>query len=423
MSDSLGHSIGQATSESAGGSTSDSNGAVMHDATRVVRAGLPKAAAGEPYLPGPTFAATYHTPGDPANSSFAYGRFDNPTWRAYEKALTELEGGSALLFSSGMAASVALLGTVLSPGDRIVMPADGYYTTRLIASEYFAPLGIEVVTAPTANDAQGASELLSGARLLWLETPSNPGLDVCDIARLTAAAHEAGALVAVDNTTATMMLQRPLALGADFVIMSDTKAMCGHADVILGHVACRDPEWAEKIHIWRTRMGAIPGPMEVWLAHRSLGTLDVRLSRQCESAALIAEYLLSHPNVEMVRYPGLATDVAHETARKQMKKFGPVVSFALADRASVERFFNAATLVHEATSFGGIHTSAERRARWGGDAVSEGFVRMSVGIEDVRDLLRDLSTALDAAGNKGGAIRSTEGSVSSETTGAFRAKT
>ncbi len=402
MSESTGASTNEPASKSTGELLSDAPDPPMHDATRVVRAGLPQAAAGTPYLPGPTFAATYHSPGDPADSSYAYGRMDNPTWRAYEKALTELEGGSALLFSSGMAASVALLGTVLSRGDKIVMPADGYYTTRLIATEYFAPLGIEVVTAPTANDAQGASELLSGARLLWLETPSNPGLDVCDIARLTTAAHAAGVLVAVDNTTATMMLQRPLALGADFVVMSDTKAMCGHADVILGHVACRDSEWEEKIRIWRTRMGAIPGPMEVWLAHRSLGTLDVRLSRQCESAALIADFLASHPNVEMVRYPGLASDPSHETARRQMKKFGPVVSFALADRAGVERFFKAAKLIHEATSFGGIHTSAERRARWGGDAVSEGFVRMSIGIEDVRDLLHDLSTALNAAGQQVG---------------------
>ena len=400
----------------------DGDREAVHDATRVVRAGLPQAAAGQPYLPGPTFAATYHTPGDPANSSYAYGRFDNPTWRAYEKALTELEGGSTLLFSSGMAASVAVLGSVLSAGDRIVLPADGYYTTRLIASEYFAPMGVEVVTAPTANDAQGASELLSGARLLWLETPSNPSLDVCDIARLTTAAHAAGALVAVDNTTATMLLQRPLDLGADFVVMSDTKAMCGHADVILGHVACRDAVWLEKIRLWRTRMGSIPGPMEVWLAHRSLGTLDVRLSRQCESAATIAEFLMSHPSVETVRYPGLVSDPSHEVARRQMKKFGPVLSFVLSDRASVERFFKAARLIHEATSFGGIHTSAERRARWGGDAVSEGFIRMSVGIEDVRDLLHDLSTALHAAGQHDALNEKSDSDDSTDTTGAVVAK-
>lgn len=364
----------------------------MHDATRVVRAGLAQAEAGTPYLAGPTFAATFHTPGDQTTAPFSYGRFDNPTWRAYESALESLEGGPTVLFSSGMAATVAVLSTVLSPGSKVVLPADCYYTTRLIAAEHFAAHGVEVVLAPTAGDAQ--STVLRGATLLWIESPTNPSLDVCDIARLAALAHEAGALVAVDNTTATVLGQRPLALGADFVVMSDTKAMTGHADVILGHVACRDAAWSERIRTWRTRMGAIPGPMEVWLAHRSLGTLDVRLGRQCESALAIAEFLSRHPAVGSVRYPGLPSDLSHAVAVRQMARFGPVVSFTLSDRAAAEHFLSAARLVHEATSFGGIHTSAERRARWGGDAVPEGFIRMSVGVEDVRDLIADLEQAL-----------------------------
>lgn len=367
----------------------------MHDATRVVRAGLPHPSAGTPYLPGPTFAATFHTPGDPANSDYSYGRFSNPTWRAYETALETLEGGPAVLFASGMAASVAVLSAVLTAGTKVVMPSDCYYTTRLIAAEQFAVNGVEVVLAPTAGDSQAA--LLEGATLLWIESPSNPALDVCDIARLTRLAHDAGALVAVDNTTATMLGQRPLALGADFVVMSDTKAMCGHADVILGHVACRDAEWAERLRTWRTRTGAIPGPMEVWLAHRSLGTLDVRLARQCESALTIAEFLTGHHAVTGVRYPGLPGDPSYAIASRQMTRYGPVIGFTLHDRAAAERFFAASSLVHEATSFGGIHTSAERRARWGGDAVAEGFIRMSVGVEDVRDLLTDLEHALQHA--------------------------
>jgi cystathionine gamma-lyase len=277
----------------------------------------------------------------------------------------------------------------------VVMPAEGYYTTRLLASEYFGAQGVEVVMAPTANDAQG--EHLDGAALLWLETPTNPSLDVCDIAALARRAHEAGALVAVDNTTATALGQRPLALGADFVVMSDTKAMTGHADVILGHVSCRDLAWAERVRTWRTRTGAIPGPMEAWLAHRSLGTLDVRLARQCRSAMRIAEMLAQHPAVESVRYPGLPDDPSYAVASRQMTRFGSVISFTLPDRGAVERFFAAARLVHEATSFGGIHTSAERRARWGGDDVPEGFVRLSVGVEDSADLLNDLEHALGAA--------------------------
>ena len=383
----------------------------MHDGTLVVRAGLPAPAHGSPYLHGPTFAATFHSPGDPADSPFTYGRFDNPTWHAYETALAALEGGPCVLFPSGMAASMAVLSTVLAPGQKVVMPSDCYYTTRLIATEHFAPLGVEVVMAPTAHDAQAA--LLAGATLLWLESPTNPNLEVCDIERLCRVAHGVGALVAVDNTTVTMLGQRPLALGADFVVMSDTKAMCGHADVILGHVACRDPEWATRVRTWRTRTGAIPGPMEVWLAHRSLGTLDVRLERQCTSALQVAELLQSHPSVESVRYPGLPNDPSHAVAVRQMTRFGPVIAFTLRDRAAAERFFATATLVHEATSFGGIHTSAERRARWGSDAVPDGFVRLSVGVEDVRDLMADLVRALDAAGGaRGGTSTANSPSVS-----------
>jgi len=368
----------------------------LRDGTVVVRAGLPEPAPGAPYLNGPTFAATFHSPGEPADSPFTYGRFDNPTWKAYESALEELEGGPAVLFPSGMAASMAVLSTVLAPGKKLVMPSDCYYTTRLIAAEHFAPLGIEVVMAPTAHDAQAA--LLAGASLLWLESPTNPTLDVCDIARMCRVAHGIGALVAVDNTTVTMLGQQPLALGADFAVMSDTKAMSGHADVILGHVACRDPEWATRIRTWRTRTGSIPGPMEVWLAHRSLGTLDVRLERQCSSALQVATLMETHATVVNVRYPGLPADPSYAVATRQMSRFGPVLSFTLANRAAADRFFESARLVHEATSFGGIHTSAERRARWGGDNVPDGFIRLSIGIEDPRDLLADISRALDAAG-------------------------
>lgn len=372
---------------------------LWHDGTRVVRAGLADATAGAPYLAGPVFAAPYHAPGDPTQSPFTYGRFSNPTWVAYEQALEALEGGPCLLFPSGMAASAAVLATMVPPGGKLVMPAESYYTTRVIATQqfpgaWFATQNIEVVMAPTVGD--GLRDALQGASMLWLESPTNPALDVCDIAALARAAHDAGALVTVDNTTATPLLQQPLALGADFAVVSDTKAMTGHADLVLGHVAARDAAHMELLRTWRTRMGVIPGPMEAWLAHRSLATLDVRLARQCDSAMPIAMMLAAHPKVHGVRYPGLPTDPSHAVARTQMKRFGGVISFELADAAAVTRFFAASTLVYEATSFGGVHTSAERRARWGGDAVSEGFVRLSIGLEDVRDLLHDFERALGA---------------------------
>src|SRR5262245_886599 len=185
----------------------------MHDATRVVHAGLPQPSQGQPFLPGPVFAGAFHLAGDPASSPYTYGRYHNPTWTLFERALGELEGRKAVVLASGMAASAAVLGSVLRPGEVAVLPDDGYYTARMLAEGYFAQIGVEVRTALTAGDAQGGC--LDGAKLLWLETPSNPGLDVCDIAALVRLAHEKGALVVVDNTTATVLGQRPLALGAD----------------------------------------------------------------------------------------------------------------------------------------------------------------------------------------------------------------
>jgi cystathionine gamma-lyase len=356
---------------------------------------------GGPYLAGPVFAAPYHAPGDPAASPFTYGRFHNPTWQAYEEALALLEGGPCLLFPSGMAATSAVLATLVPPGGTVVMLAGSYYTTRVLATHPFAggwmqAQGVTVRMLEAGGTAADAAALLAGASLLWLESPTNPELAVCDIAALAQAAHAAGARVVVDNTTATPLLQQPLALGADVAVVSDTKAMTGHGDLLLGHVAVRDAALLEPLRTWRTRVGAIAGPMEAWLAHRSLATLDVRLQRQCDSAERLAAWLAAHPVVTGVRYPGLASHPQHALAARQMRRFGGVISFELADAAAVARFFAATQLVREATSFGGVHTSAERRARWGGDAVSEGFVRLSVGVESVEDLVRDLGRGLDA---------------------------
>ncbi len=341
----------------------------MHRIHNDTRDGLPSASQGEPFLPGPTFAAPYHAAGDPAQAPFTYGRFHNPTWARFEQALSELERGSVLVFASGMAAVSAVFGTVLRPKDIAVLPSDNYYTTRVIAQGYFTEMGVQVRMAPTAGNALG--ECLDGAKLLWLESPSNPGLDVCDIAALTTQAHTAGAFVAVDNTTPT----------------------------ILGHVAVRDTEWADRLLTWRTQGGAVAGPMEVWLAHRSLATLGVRLDRQCRNAHAIAAYLATRPEVSTVRYPGLPTDHAHILAKRQMQLFGPIVSFVVADQGHAERFLQSCELVYEATGFGGIHTTAERRARWGGDNIPAGFIRLSAGCENTEDLLNDLAHALDTAGH------------------------
>ncbi|MFD3438447.1 cystathionine gamma-lyase [Streptomyces sp. NPDC058685] len=367
------------------------------EGTRAVRAGLPDPVKYEPTLPGPVFAAHFHLPGEPTGP-YTYGRDDNPTWTHLERAIGELEApGEAVetvTFASGMAAISAVLFSQLKAGDAVVLPDDGYQALPLVREQLEA-YGIEVRTAPTAGDAQLG--VLAGARLLWIESPSNPGLDVCDIRRLVRAAHEAGALVAVDNTLATPLGQRPLDLGADFSVASDTKGMTGHGDILLGHVTCRDAERAAGVRRWRKVVGAIPGPMEAWLAHRSLATLQLRSERQCANAMALAEALGGRADVTGLRYPGLPTDPSHKIASQQMRRFGSVVSFVLPDRPHAERFLDALRLVDDATSFGGVRSSAERRGRWGGDAVPEGFIRLSAGAEDEDDLVADVLRALDEA--------------------------
>jgi cystathionine gamma-lyase len=364
----------------------------MRDGTRVVHAGLPAPEPGAPFLPGPVFAAPYHL--DPSNGPGVngYGRSDNPTRRGLEAAIGELEGGSALAFASGQAAITGTLLATLRPGDTVALPSDGYYTVRAFAEGTLRGLGVRVVLVATA----GPYPSFAGVRLVLLETPANPGLDVCDLRAVTGAAHGAGAIVAVDNTTATPLGQRPLELGADIVVASGTKALTGHSDVLLGYVATNDDDLLARLTVWRTQTGGIPGAFDAWLAHRSLATLDVRLARQTANAAAVAAMLAARSDVDGVRWPGLPADPSYAVATAQMRRIPGVVSFDLGDADRVARFLTASALVFAATSFGGVHTTADRRAQWGDD-VGPGFVRLSCGIEDTDDLVADLTAALDAA--------------------------
>jgi cystathionine gamma-lyase len=368
------------------------------DSTRSVHAGRPPAEAYEPSLPGPVFAAHYHLPGE-ASGPYTYGRDENPTWTLLEQALSSLESPDApaetLVFSSGMAAVSSVLLSQVGAGDTVVLPSDCYQATRSLQKR-LESYSVTVRLAPTPGDAQ--LEVLDGAKLLWIETPSNPGLEVCDIRRLADAAHAAGALVAVDNTLATPLGQRPLELGADLSVASGTKALSGHGDLQLGYVTTRSPELAAAVRLWRKTVGAIPGPMESWLAHRSLATLALRVDKQAVNALALAAALRERPEVTGLRHPGLPEDPSHEVASAQMIRFGSVVSFTLPDREYAERFLGALLLTAEATSFGSVTSTAERRARWGGDAVPEGFIRFSVGVEDAADIVRDVTHALDVAG-------------------------
>ena len=345
--------------------------------TRAVHAGLPPAAQGEPLLPGPVLAAPFHLRGDAHSTPYGYGRDANPTWTHLERAIGELDGGRCVVFSSGMAAVTAVVMPRLRPGDVLVACGDGYPGIRMIAERDLAPKGIEVRLVPT--DTERIVAACDGATLVWVETPSNPRLDVCDLDAVVAAAHSAGALAAIDNTVATPLGQRPLDHGADFAMTSGTKALTGHSDVLLGAVSVRDDALAEELVEWRIRTGAILGPFEAWVAHRSLATLGLRLERAQANAHALVEALARRDDLTHVRWPGV----------------GPVLSFALPTAEAAQTFLDECELVSEATSFGGVHSTAERRARWATDDVPEGFIRFSAGCEDTEDLVGDVIRALD----------------------------
>lgn len=370
----------------------------MNDATRAVRTGLTEPVTGAPIHAGPVFVSTFHTPQD-VTTGYTYARSHQPTWTSLERAIGELEvndghtPAEVCLFGSGLAAVAAAFWTTLGPGDTVVVPSGLYFGARSVLAEMFEPIGVTVrVLAPAEMNDAGQ---LTGAKLVWVETPGNPGLEITDIRGVVAAAKQAGALVAVDNTTATPFGQRPLELGADLSVCSDSKAMSGHSDLLLGHVASHHVKLMARVDRYRTLGGAIAGPMEAWLALRSLATLPLRLERMSANALALAKYLQGRTEVRDVLYPGLPEHCGHMIAGAQMRYFGPVLSFTLGDKETAQRFLTATQLVTETTSFGGVTTSAERRARWGGDAVPEGFIRMSAGCEDVADLIEDVGRALD----------------------------
>lgn len=347
-------------------------------------------AKGDP-IPLPlTMAAIYHTPGD-ATGFDQYGRFSNPTWDAVEHMLAHLEGAPCVAFPSGMAAISSVFFALLKTGDRILLPSDGYHTTRALADRFLKPFGVTYDVRPTSSFIDGGFE---GYRLAFVETPANPGLDICDIAAVTDAVHKAGALLVVDNTTMTPFGQRPLDHGADIVVAADTKAPNGHSDVLFGHVASRNADIVTAVTGWREISGSIPGPFEAWLVHRGLETLDVRFDRMCSSAEVIARRLKGHRAISGLRFPGLESDPSHNLARAQMERFGFLISFELASEDKAEEFINNCALMQAATSFGGVHTSAERRTKRG-DAVPPGFVRLSVGCEPVEELWKAIEASLD----------------------------
>ncbi|WP_072687518.1 cystathionine gamma-lyase [Rhodococcus marinonascens] len=370
------------------------------DSTRCVRAVAAEKIPGSPMQRGPVFAAPYQLSAEEGTETDTYARASNPGWRDLESALASLEGASgALAVGSGMSAVTVALRSLLTAGDTVVVPSDGYYQVRAYARERLEPMGItvhELKTTEMASEvAAGLLATAAGTTVVVAETPANPSLDVVDLRAVSERCRSVGAVLVVDNTTATPLGQQPLELGADVVVASGTKTLSGHSDLLMGYIAASDADLLARMGRERALSGTVLGPFETWLAHRSLGTAGLRFERQCANALALAALLESHPAAEHVRYPGLPGDPAHDVASAQMRSFGGLVSFEFGSADRFHRFVAGSELLVSATSFGGIHTTADRRARWG-DPVPDGFVRISCGIEDTDDLIVDVERALSA---------------------------
>ncbi len=337
-----------------------------------------------------------------------YSRNTNPTVAAFEEKMRILEAAEAATsFSSGMAAVSNTLFALLSPGDRAVSVKDTYGGTNQLFIDFLPRWGVDVELCDTTDYEQIEAAIAKGCRLVYLESPTNPTLKVMDIARLSKAAHEAGALVVTDNTFATPINQNPLALGSDLVLHSATKFLGGHADV-LGGVLCGPAELVQKVYHYREITGASLDPMAAYLLVRSLKTLVVRVERQNANALTIARWLAEQPQIEVVNYPGLETHLHHDVAARQMRGFGGMLSFSLSGGFDeVKRVLPRLRLAHLAANLGAVETLAgvpattshvectpEERAAMG---IPEGLVRYSVGIEDAGDLIADLGQAFTTA--------------------------
>lgn len=366
--------------------------------TVAVTAGRPPKAPGAGLNPAVHFASTY-VGGPDIDATIGYGRDGNPTWTALETAVGALEGGPALAFGSGMAAIQAVL-ELVEPGSTVVLPDTCYLGVAAAVDDRSTRYGLTVRRVDVA-DTDAVLAAADGADLVWLESPTNPTMAVADLPAIGAALAGRVRLV-VDNTFATPALQRPLETGASLVVHSLTKMLSGHSDVLLGAVVARpeDTETLAALTEVRHSFGAIPGPMEAYLALRGLRTFPLRLERAQHNAQVIAERLARHPAVRRVRYPGLPDDPGHARARRTMAGFGSLLAIELADAASADAVVDGCRLWVFATSLGGVESSLERRRRWPAElaTVPEGLVRLSVGIEHVEDLWDDLSQALDRLG-------------------------
>ena len=357
-------------------------------------------------IPPVHFSTTYAQDGiGGLRQGYEYGRSGNPTRTALETQLAAIEGGRhGLSFASGLAAEDALLRSVLQPGDEVLLGNDVYGGTYRLIARILGPWGVGLRIVDMSNlDAVGAALEERPARILWVETPSNPLLRITDIAGLARLGHDAGSLVVVDNTFASPALQQPLRLGADVVVHSATKYLGGHSDVVGGALVIDDDSVAEGARFLQFAAGAVSGPLDAWLTTRGIKTLGIRMQRHSENAAAVAGFLEGHDRVARVYYPGLASHPGHALAATQMSAFGGIVSVALGDGRAARLFAESTRLFQLAESLGGVESlvnypdeMTHASVRGTELAVPEDVVRLSVGIESADDLLADLESALDA---------------------------
>jgi cystathionine gamma-synthase len=334
---------------------------------------------------------------------YEYSRSANPTRTALEEALAALEGGTrGLAFASGLAAEDTLLRTVCRPGDHVILPGDAYGGTFRLVARVLTHWGLEYTSVPLADLDAVRAAVRPTTKVVWCETPTNPLLGIADIAALATIAHDGGARLVVDNTFASPYLQQPLALGADAVVHSTTKYLGGHSDVVGGALVTGDAALGDELAFHQNSMGAVAGPFDAWLVLRGIKTLGVRMDRHCSNAQRIVEFLVDHPAVDRVLYPGLPSHPGHDIAARQMRGFGGMVSFTL--RGGEETALKVCGLVSVFTlgeSLGGVESLIEHPGRMTHASVAgsplevpNDLVRLSVGIENIEDLLDDLASAL-----------------------------
>ncbi len=378
----------------------------MKLATKIIHAGAePDPSTGA--IMTPIYQTSTYVQAAPGqHKGYEYARSQNPTRKALEDALAIIENGKyGLAFSSGVAATDAVI-KLLSPGDEVIAANDMYGGTYRLFTKVFAKFGIKFIYIDTSKVSNVEAVISNHTKLIWIETPTNPLMNISDISSIALVAKKAGALLCVDNTFASPYLQNPLNDGADIVMHSATKYLGGHSDVIQGALIMNDISLRDQLHFIQKSCGAVPGPMDCFLVLRGIKTLHVRMQRHCENGAAIAHYLRSHPKVEKVYWPGFEDNIGYPIAKKQMRDFGGMISFTLKDESieAAYKVLSSTKLFSLAESLGGVeslinhpasmtHASIPREERIK-NGLADGLIRLSVGIEDAEDLIEDLKMAI-----------------------------